>query len=803
MANTTSILSYANTFGDWVVQSNALSKENNDLAANNYIKPTGTLYLNGLPLGLQVANNVVVGGQLQVQGIGSSAIIQNNLTVTTGQVYFSNTILGLTNAGQANIGGPLLALSAGTGLTVSNNAIVQGNTAIGGNVTITGNTSIANNLVVTKNASANNLNVVNNSNTNTLIVLNNAYVNNDLKIINKTTTYTLQANGTTSLLGDVVVGDPIGTVASLTVTGDFVVNGNSLVDTDRLTLKAVSPQTIGAGYDFIVVNRGEDSNPYNANSQIRWNESDRYWDLRDVGTPTNYYRILTNQHLSDSITTANSTIVATSQAAKTLNDSIISNVASLQSQISSNVISINSSLSSNSSILNTFANNAYNRANTSSNTFIGTSGSATPANGIITLNSTWGVSAVGSGNTITINTPQDIRANASPSFQAISLISSLPLIYGGTGATSSSGALANLLPGGAYNGYVLTTGGAGSYSWSPQAGTSGVPPGTTISSSRLSYTATASQTLFTSPTYIIGSGQLRIYQNGVRQYLSDYVETSTTSVTLNVGCALNDTVLIEVDGYIINPYYANNITYTAPQGGIVASSNTIQLAINDLESRKATLASPQLTGTPLAITAAVGTNSTQIATTGFVYNVLGTTSATYACSISGNSGSTSAVTWANVSGKPDLITQGQDSRTLYNLYTNVIRDSDNNGYYLDMNGTSRLSTVNADYLHSYGAILADGNVTAYSDARLKTNILKIDNALDKVGQLNGYTFDRIDKDMPRQTGILAQELLKVLPEAVMGSEDTTYAVAYGNIVGLLIEAIKELKLEIDELKGNK
>ena len=56
MANTVSILSYANTFGDWIVTTNALARENNDFAANNYIKPSGTLYLNDPNLGLQVAN---------------------------------------------------------------------------------------------------------------------------------------------------------------------------------------------------------------------------------------------------------------------------------------------------------------------------------------------------------------------------------------------------------------------------------------------------------------------------------------------------------------------------------------------------------------------------------------------------------------------------------------------------------------------------------------------------------------------------------------------------------------------------
>jgi hypothetical protein len=97
-------------------------------------------------------------------------------------------------------------------------------------------------------------------------------------------------------------------------------------------------------------------------------------------------------------------------------------------------------------------------------------------------------------------------------------------------------------------------------------------------------------------------------------------------------------------------------------------------------------------------------------------------------------------------------------------------------------------------------ILAAGSITAFSDARLKTNITKIDNALEKVDQLNGYTYDRTDQVTPRQTGVIAQEVLKVLPEAVSGSEDTTYSVAYGNMVGLLIEAVKELNAKVADLQ---
>jgi hypothetical protein len=89
------------------------------------------------------------------------------------------------------------------------------------------------------------------------------------------------------------------------------------------------------------------------------------------------------------------------------------------------------------------------------------------------------------------------------------------------------------------------------------------------------------------------------------------------------------------------------------------------------------------------------------------------------------------------------------------------------------------------------------NVTAYSDLRLKKDIVKIDNALEKVGKLNGYTYTRTDTDT-RQMGVIAQEVMEVIPEVVLGSEETNYSVAYGNMVGLLIEAIKELKSTVDE-----
>lgn len=99
-----------------------------------------------------------------------------------------------------------------------------------------------------------------------------------------------------------------------------------------------------------------------------------------------------------------------------------------------------------------------------------------------------------------------------------------------------------------------------------------------------------------------------------------------------------------------------------------------------------------------------------------------------------------------------------------------------------------------------GTILSNNNITAFSDIRLKTNIKKISCALEKVCKINGYTFDINNK---KGTGVIAQELKTVLPEAVIetDTEEKYLSVAYGNIVGLLIEAIKDLKSEIEVLKN--
>ena len=112
---------------------------------------------------------------------------------------------------------------------------------------------------------------------------------------------------------------------------------------------------------------------------------------------------------------------------------------------------------------------------------------------------------------------------------------------------------------------------------------------------------------------------------------------------------------------------------------------------------------------------------------------------------------------------------------------------------------------------SSGAITSSGNITAYySDERLKDFKGKIDNALDKVSQLNGYYFTENAKakelgynNDSLQVGVSAQEVEKVLPEIVTKAPiDSKYkTVWYDKLVPLLIEALKEQQQQINELKA--
>ena len=103
-----------------------------------------------------------------------------------------------------------------------------------------------------------------------------------------------------------------------------------------------------------------------------------------------------------------------------------------------------------------------------------------------------------------------------------------------------------------------------------------------------------------------------------------------------------------------------------------------------------------------------------------------------------------------------------------------------------------------------GTIVAGGDITAFSDARLKHDVKTIDNALDKVDNLRGVTYRMLeDETHAEKVGVIAQEVEEILPQVVHTSDDEmqTKSVDYGKLCAVLIEAVKELKKEVEELKG--
>ena len=105
-----------------------------------------------------------------------------------------------------------------------------------------------------------------------------------------------------------------------------------------------------------------------------------------------------------------------------------------------------------------------------------------------------------------------------------------------------------------------------------------------------------------------------------------------------------------------------------------------------------------------------------------------------------------------------------------------------------------------DYkLRVFGNLKVDGVVMSSSDRRLKTNINKIEGAMDKIERLSGVFFNKIGDDK-RQLGLIAQEVNEVIEEAVYKDENGYLNIAYGNLMGLIIEGMKELRNEIKNLK---
>jgi hypothetical protein len=110
-------------------------------------------------------------------------------------------------------------------------------------------------------------------------------------------------------------------------------------------------------------------------------------------------------------------------------------------------------------------------------------------------------------------------------------------------------------------------------------------------------------------------------------------------------------------------------------------------------------------------------------------------------------------------------------------------------------GINKLAPTRA--LDVVGDIWATGDITMESDARMKTDIKPLNDALAVVGMLDGVQYNKIDTGRP-QIGLIAQDVQKWVPSAVSTQPDGTLGINYMSLVAVLIEAIKELKTKLDE-----
>ena len=262
------------------------------------------------------------------------------------------------------------------------------------------------------------------------------------------------------------------------------------------------------------------------------------------------------------------------------------------------------------------------------------------------------------------------------------------------------------------------------------------------------FTATSGQTTFsttddsTSLAYAVG--KIDVFLNGIRLAPADFTATNGTSIVLASGASASDVLFVVTFGTF----------QVADLGG--ALSSDLSLGSNGISGSAITL---DCSGD---ITLDAGGADTIFKDDGTEFGRI-------------TNSSTDFVLKTAVSDK-DFILKGND-------------------------GGSEITALTVD-MSAAGAATFNNDVTAFSDVILKDDINTIDNALERVQGMRGVFFNRKDANSGRQTGVIAQEVEPFLPEVVRETKDEKKikSVAYGNMVGVLIEAIKELNAKIEELQ---
>ena len=625
---------------------------------------------------------------------------------------------------------------------------------------------------------------------------------NDVNNPNLSSTYSkiLTAN----LISDSLTSTASSTIASSAAANTL--NNNIIAANNSQTLYTNAQITANAASANSVINTRITANAASTNAYVNAVVTANVTSANAYTDASNTNNILyTNAQITANAVSTNSVVSTANSSMKSYVDAnvsslqiqISSNVTSLQGQITANVTNISgidSYQNTNITITGSYANSAYTRANSSACTFVGTTGTATPSTGSITFASNNGVLISGQGSTLYVNTAQDLRTSASPTFNSLTLTNPLATTQGGTGSATTSGAIQTLLGGlgSGVSGYAVLTNGSGSFYLGSTGGGTTTTVGTLINISSNTQTAASGQTWFysanvaTNTPYTPGLNQLKVFINGVRQTLSDYTEYSNGAFNLSSPATSGDIVLSEVYGQYTYNNWANATTFTI-NSDISLTANTVQLAIDGLTSK---------------VTSYYANTSSSYSNPSWITTLASTkiTGTIPAANVSGLA--TSATT--DTSNATNISTGTLNAARLPYSMDQAVATTSNVQHYSVGVGTAASGTI--------GEIRATGAVTAsYSDDRLKTKLGNIEDALNKVMDLNGFYYEAnetaqsLGYKVKREIGLSAQEVQKVLPEIISPApiDDKYLTIHYERVIPLLVEAIKELKQEIDMLKGSK
>lgn len=321
--------------------------------------------------------------------------------------------------------------------------------------------------------------------------------------------------------------------------------------------------------------------------------------------------------------------------------------------------------------------------------------------------------------------------------------------------------------------------------------------------------------------YFVGDG-------GFLSNISAAAGSSIVNGTSNAVVTLNGNVTVGVAGGASRLVVTSTGTNIAGYCNVVGNANIGNVGT-------ATVIATTAANTPLvqngtsnvaiasggSVTVGVGGSAARltVATTGISVNGTATTSGTMICgnvltinSTTGTEGAQIVLAYANTTGltgasantwNVDVFTANtfRVFRNTAGTSLTAITFAESNGlatFYGNITGTSANLQVT-------GNLLASADIIAYStsDSRLKENIIPIENALDKIKKISGVMFDWKDGhelDRKHDTGLIAQEVEEVLPEVIVTRPSGYKAVRYEKIIGLVVQAIKELADQVDELK---